>query len=905
MTVAGPACFDCAQEINILRSCGFADNWPHAMQYIDELLARAHPDFRSSTVWYVPSEEPHQDDLIEDIHVLNPPLVLPNRLVERVPEIKTVEPIVISLDLNDVYTNLSLYDKCVDGINECINVVKPRVKQLYFPIVNFVKKYKVVALQAYGVYKLYQMGAFSFVKPLFKILWRMFVSYFFKSRGKIFSLNRVNTAATGPNSKHWWLKVGSILLASATLLDLCRLVLFLALLLGQTWVVRCFIMYVGVTMVYKMVKGCYSFMYNLIKRPNWQHGPEEFTQASIGSYLFFIVVVAVLNTFVSKWINVKRTTEPEEPAVDDHALFNDQITDYVRVPGNNDLQLMEATSPAYHDVVTSNGFENTLVYPIAPDFIEDKCLHRVNHGPYDAFRLTEFLEGVVNFDHSLLQTNPILNYYESQTTQFHGTHAVVDFEELQTPISVRCHPKDVSKPVGWKMSVGRGLYFHSENGPQMLKTVLDRYDKVRSKPKPCPELTVLTKAMCDNYRVRFKKPGFKPFYAILEDDSIMAMFAHKVVTDIRLRHYYEQFVGAQDKSFKEVRFNIKNIFKNVVIGKGFSLSKAGQGICTNSPVITSAFMFIYRMIIWYDSYTEKDDVNFGDVAMTDHTRTDYQYVTRFQIAASELFSGRTIQAVFIDGKEYDAQQGPATTYLTDYYNVQVLGVPEEIISKFRAFYYPDVKMVTNFMTTKTDSKVSGALDTLYTNGLPTKLVTAYVCEPKGQALLGYKGDDGILLAHALHVDDSKLNRVKKLLGLELYLEIRLDGNFCGYLFCPHGLFPDLIRRLNRLCGTCFRDYAHFCEYQISLRDYIQHIHIYGLHAVIQINANAHNISYDHAELYYYCLESWSHVGEREFRTCFHPCVVSELLTVTQRDGQVVLDEGNEKSVYNSRNSNDK
>lgn len=570
--------------------------------------------------------------------------------------------------------------------------------------------------------------------------------------------------------------------------------------------------------------------------------------------------------------------------------YNAELPDVERVPGDNDAKLMNA-DVGFHDVATENVFEGSKVIPVLPADILTTlkpCLVKFEHAPADAWQLIDTFGQMGMFDPCLTQDMPTMNFLHSQAPAYKGGRVDVNWEEYLYPLNDRGHPKRMAE-TRQKLSLGWGLTFFGSSMPQTAATMLTRYAMYKSKPKVTKEFLLLSNAMCDHYKATYKTKDFKPFAEVMFDDILVGIFCDSAVNDMFLRHYVEQALGQALDDTKTLRFAVKEIFKNVVIGKPFDQSKVAQGLCMSPAQVTAMLMVIFRMVAWYDSYTDNKDLDKDGIAMTDHTRTDLDYMTDIQSACSSLFEGRPTMTCSMDAKEADGSQGDTSAEHVDNYQRRVLGVPEYFTALFREAMKNPTLMAA-FIALLTDSHTSGNILTLWRTGRLISHGITWSVTVEGKSVLAYKGDDAVIFAPKLSIDPVRYAQFKKYFGIDIYLNINQFGNFCGMLYNEAGLFPDIVRRLQRLTGRSFRNYKHFAEFQISLRDWLNFCQNVGIERVLEANARAHKLELDTVLNMYYCLDSWSHVNKQVYDQNMTTVTQDSLVLSQNHKGEPVFED---------------
>lgn len=124
-------------------------------------------------------------------------------------------------------------------------------------------------------------------------------------------------------------------------------------------------------------------------------------------------------------------------------------------------------------------------------------------------------------------------------------------------------------------------------------------------------------------------------------------------------------------------------------------------------------------------------------------------------------------------------------------------------------------------------------------------------------------------------------------ALGLRAKISASTDFCGLMFAEGNLYPSIPRKINKISAHRFKTYTHFCEYQASLRDWINLIEQLETITVIGCNAAHHGTSYDEMEAAYEFIDSISHLNRDQFLTVFQAKTETAVIPTVGQDFQVI------------------
>lgn len=540
--------------------------------------------------------------------------------------------------------------------------------------------------------------------------------------------------------------------------------------------------------------------------------------------------------------------------------------EYIRIPGQP-YSWMEEKDPTNAEHVAQLGFENSAVSPI--ELETEKVLEPRAQTGNDAYLLHETVLPTGSLRTDELDVIYCVNEFGSQVPTSLGATTSIDSAEMLVPINDRGHPKAVESQQVFRMGMGNGNHFVTGVPAATVKIMLERYDKQQKKPKVNPHSKNKVKKVWQEYKQMYKIRDCSLIHA-LEDDAMLARLSMKVAQDIHTRHYFERIDGnGETIDLNRCRFHIKNIFKPEVLWKPTDINKAGQGICDYEPFLTAHHMWSMRVIILWDQMTDRKE---GDhIAMTDHTRTDPEFLSEHRNAIKNQFGNGFAQTVVSDTPGCDVDQGEMTRMIVETY-MEVMFDIEPKTWRAATVNWVEPKVVTAFSSTKrANAFTSGALITLLNNGIVTRFCVFEAVDIKGKSVLAYKGDDILLVGSQLFVSEARTTSMQRFTGMRTWVKKETIGAFCGMIFHAGRLYPDILRSLNKLSSAPFRDYKHFAEYQISLRDRVRTILEIGEEDVMAVNAMVKKVDFSEVQFAFDVLKSYCHISKQQYEELVKPC----------------------------------
>nr|AMQ23297.1 RNA-dependent RNA polymerase [Mangifera indica latent virus] len=422
---------------------------------------------------------------------------------------------------------------------------------------------------------------------------------------------------------------------------------------------------------------------------------------------------------------------------------------------------------------------------------------------FDSFILTKSFD----LDCGALEYYP--KFFNEEASNKVGDKFVTGQLDLSiiSPLNMRGHPEP--KTVKYRsLMVGPALTYFGRNHWQTLQVQQERYLFRKVTKLPDFKGEKLAKQIGDM------------FVDDCLDPSIETTFRHNNICHIVERALLDMvsknYEGQMDMEFtvnsRVYRFQLKDIekpFKEPFVKP----MKSGQGILAWSKEAHVKFMIAFRVInaIMLDSM--KPNVVY------DNTYSEDTFVEKINAAMQDVPSV-AINGI-IDATACDSGQS-RFTQLIERRIYQRLGLSEFMLDwyfSFREHYIMQSKFVRASMV---NVKTSGEPGTLLGNTILMGAMLNAMLRGQGPMAMAIKGDDGFKRQMNLKVNRDMVEAIKQQTILKFKLDLDVPVTFCGYALSD-ALYPNIVRKLIKISTHRFRDYAHFCEYQISLRDWVNKI----------------------------------------------------------------------------------
>lgn len=453
-----------------------------------------------------------------------------------------------------------------------------------------------------------------------------------------------------------------------------------------------------------------------------------------------------------------------------------------------------------------------------------------------------------------------LNELASQVQRTNNRSATTNITDLFVQVNPRGHPKNMLDKF-YAVSSGYGLNFSPKLPMQELAVVAARYDGVKAFYPFNDETRKYAEKFVDEYFDSCKMRDLQTHYAEILTEEVISTMADKFFGDAMKKNYPQRFEGEKIWNGRNIAFHIKSIMKPVTNFKGMDLNKVGQGIAAWSAETVSMFCFAFRLMFYVDLATDLHD---NEVYMlSDQNIPETQFLDLAKTVIAGVMKDTPYKHAVTDGVEFDSLQNEWTQYLERYYWMK-LGFSPAFIDHYYSFRH-HYKMYGTVVTAKPIfEKNTGEPGTLANNGIISKVLSHAIVKGDGPMVIMSKGDD--FDKCQLNLVEMKENKliIEKCCPLRLKVSITNEGDFCGYTVTPVGFMPNLYRRVLKITACRWRGYAHFCEYQKSLRDYHRVVESIGANECIASTAMAMRCSVAEATALYDFIISWGHINQQQW-----------------------------------------
>ena len=175
--------------------------------------------------------------------------------------------------------------------------------------------------------------------------------------------------------------------------------------------------------------------------------------------------------------------------------------------------------------------------------------------------------------------------------------------------------------------------------------------------------------------------------------------------------------------------------------------------------------------------------------------------------------------IVTDQEEFDANQNLWTQQVERLF-WERLQVPSLYLDLYFSNRKPRRLVSKFFKATICFAKTSGEPLTLAGNTLLAALMSDYPLDYVAIAVLVIRGDDFYARLLNPKLDQGRLWAMYQVTRMHIRHSWQ-RASFCGFSISGGFLDPDIFRLLVKVENHAFKDYKHFCEYQISLRDQVR------------------------------------------------------------------------------------
>jgi hypothetical protein len=476
-------------------------------------------------------------------------------------------------------------------------------------------------------------------------------------------------------------------------------------------------------------------------------------------------------------------------------------------------------------------------------------IDRLEQSPADSYTFIDDLAP----NYSLIHDNYALNQFYDHQVESEFTSGKTSEAKL-FPVNANGNPLDLREKF-FTLGVGNGLYYSNKNIFQSIQVCQGRYLKYE---KSTPAVDGITLAR-DIAQYAFDNTMEKFNIQALEAE-LNSLFIEFVRTS-RSKNDAKRFMTQLNTNPNVVNFHLKSIFKaKTTLLEKSAVKKVGQGISAWSQLASNYFSLAGKIMnyAYYRSLKRH--------AVYDNRMTPEQLIDKTNGLNKEI--SPLADNVVTDYTEYDKKQNWFTIEIEKTI-WKLLGFSDYIIELYYTFRQGYI-LVSKFMTGRAGSaKTSGERLTLVNNSLLNHCFTLYLVRGEGAFYIVIKGDDGWLRQLNLRVRKDLLQEIQKYVKMDIKISFEEGIEFCGCVVTRQGLVPNLQRKLFKLIGHRFRDYKHFTEYQISLRDNIRIFNCLGISHVVSCNMKYLNCSREKVMNILYTIQSFAHIDEKQFYKIFN------------------------------------
>jgi len=404
-------------------------------------------------------------------------------------------------------------------------------------------------------------------------------------------------------------------------------------------------------------------------------------------------------------------------------------------------------------------------------------------------------------------------------------------------------------------SVMPGMGNHYGKSPEETLLAAQRLGKRAKKPSLTAESRKFAHQIADEYFRAVWKPNFAA-----DPEKVNAVI-ERAMKDAKIRNYDGRRKAELERSgtygfdvFKISVFN-KDQFKPTKSGK-LDLAKMGQPISQDPAYVNLNFITYMRVQYAMQKWANTDD----------HFFDDFENVLDFRVRMTEAIRQLPAGARYgiSDYREFDSQQNLVTQECEKRLK-HLTGACSETIEAWYA-NRGDLPFIMHgvFQGTTGGTKTSGKLDTKGGNSDLSGALSNHVFEGVGPKVVAIKGDDGLRVQVGLTVNESKRKRVKDLLGMTMDCDIADGGEFCGTSVSRAGMYPSVVRLALKTTAKHARDYKHFAEQQVALRDAINEYRALGIEEVINYSAFAENKDPEYVRSCMALINSFAHINKYQW-----------------------------------------
>lgn len=321
------------------------------------------------------------------------------------------------------------------------------------------------------------------------------------------------------------------------------------------------------------------------------------------------------------------------------------------------------------------------------------------------------------------------------------------------------------------------------------------------------------------------------------------------------KKYFNMFRGHDDYDWATVAFHLKTIFKPKMFLKLEQLNKVGQGISAWGKDAQILFAMVGRVL------------NTSLVSMMKKTCIYDNKITQQELFEKIKHLNGQIPSVALNGvtdmTEFDKNQNLFSQRI-EFHIWRRMGFDIDMLDHYYSLR-SNYRIRSEAGTAKVKAaKTSGEPLTLANNTILAAAISNYLLRGIGPFYMVMKGDDLWKRQCNLKLISERLDEIQKYVNFELRVTIEDAVEYCGNIVTTSGMYPNLQRKLYKILSHSFRDYKHFAEYQISLRDFMNLCYSLDTGTLAAVNMEMIGCGYEQATGLLDCIQSFAHISERQF-----------------------------------------
>nr|WPV62224.1 MAG: non-structural polyprotein [Wufeng shrew hepevirus 1] len=403
-------------------------------------------------------------------------------------------------------------------------------------------------------------------------------------------------------------------------------------------------------------------------------------------------------------------------------------------------------------------------------------------------KAAEFLSPIPIFDimKKIIVTHP----------DIHGT-VPAEFSSPATNVNITLDTFQNEEPVGTYSMNGPSLA-HSTNAKDIamtLYTVIERYAK-KSKEISIDDAKLaadymqrnLLNALFDISKIaKLERDEYNPESLLDHVNQLLVAQSNKgtnVEAFDNMKNFVVQFFMKQQSKVKTAPgLNVPGHFKG----------KAGQGVSAWSKFLNTLFGPYIRK--FHDDMVRclRDGVQISNGA------SDWMLSTAFYDVDENS------NWIETDATEFDCNQGPITILL-EARMFQLFGMPQPLIDLYVAIRtHWKMECMNVFSMYGTSKQHSGQPSTLTSNTLVAMALTACCIDGLETAVIGFKGDDTIVIGNEIKYNPTKADNLNFMTGIHLKVESEHPPQFINYFISKGGLVLDIVRTTAKLMAKTLKE----------------------------------------------------------------------------------------------------